>query len=69
MSVIGLWFRFSLIMLNDLFLIIYKISIEFVNKYRARIFIFSNCNFLTDRLCKRRTIRNSNFQRRLTLMQ
>jgi hypothetical protein len=69
MSVIGLWFGFSLIMLNDFFLIIYKISIEFVNKYRARIFIFSNCNFFTDRLFERRTIRNSNFQRRLTLMQ
>jgi hypothetical protein len=42
MGIIGLWFGFSFIMFNDFFLIIYKFTVGFINKYKSKILLISN---------------------------
>jgi hypothetical protein len=47
-SIIGLWFGFSVIMLFDVFKIIIKFTTKFVNDYKAKISIITNCDVINN---------------------
>jgi hypothetical protein len=48
MSIVGLWFGFSIIMLTDICLTIFKFTVKIVNKYKAKFLLISNNIILND---------------------